>query len=307
MIGLLKQAHYSLFIVALFFVFAGCSNNTAEAPKDTKDSGTIYISVDESFEPVIDSQIKVYEALHPGTSIIPFYKSEADCFKDFNTDSTRMIIVTRRLLKAEEDFIVDSFKVAPKSMIVARDAIAVIVNPAQPDSLFTMDELKEILTGRYKKSLNPVFDGINATSTVRFIIDSVLRGDSLTPKAMAARSSEGVIDYVSKNVNAVGFISVNWIGNPEDSTQMSFLKKVKMAQLESKDIKGSYILPVQANIYYNRYPMIRDLVYILKERHSGLGNGFANFMSGEKGQKLFKRSYLWPAQLNKSYISVEVE
>ena len=32
-----------------------------------------------------------------------------------------------------------------------------------------------------------------------------------------------------------------------------------MAWLESTDKPGSYVLPWQANIYYRRYPMIRDL------------------------------------------------
>jgi phosphate transport system substrate-binding protein len=71
-----------------------------------------------------------------------------------------------------------------------------------------------------------------------------------------------------------------------------------MAWLESTDKPGSYVLPWQANIYYARYPMIRDLVYILKEKSTGLGKGFANFLSGEQGQLIFRRAYLWPTQMN---------
>jgi phosphate transport system substrate-binding protein len=44
--------------------------------------------------------------------------------------------------------------------------------------------------------------------------------------------------------------------------------------------------------------MIRDLVYIVKENYKGLGHGFADFMSGEIGQLIFKRAYLKPAQRN---------
>ncbi|HYM93820.1 MAG TPA: substrate-binding domain-containing protein, partial [Chitinophagaceae bacterium] len=142
----------------------------------------------------------------------------------------------------------------------------------------------------------PVFDGVKATSTVRFVIDSVLHGDSLTPKASAARTSEGVIDYIAKNPDAIGFIGVSWVGDKDDTMQISFLKKVKMAQLESVNIPGNYILPVQANIYLRRYPMIRDVTYILKENYRGLGHGFADFLSGEIGQLIFKRAYLVPAQ-----------
>jgi phosphate transport system substrate-binding protein len=39
------------------------------------------------------------------------------------------------------------------------------------------------------------------------------------------------------------------------------------------------------------------LVYTLKERHRGLGHGFAHFLSSQRGQLIFKRAYLMPAQM----------
>ena len=273
---------------------------------DTRNRGTIHVSADESFKPVIDEQVKVYESNHPGTHILVNYKPEAECLKDMLTDSVRMVIVTRRPSQEERDWVSDSLKKQTRSMVIARDGISVILHPDAPDSLLTMTDIREILTGRFKKNLIPVFDGVKATSTVRFIIDSVLKGDSLTPTAMAARSSEGVIDYVSKNPGVVGFIGVSWIGNPEDSSNMSFLKKVKVAHLQATDIPDSYVKAYQANIYLKRYPMVRDLVYILKENHRGLGTGFANFMSGEIGQIIFKRAYLAPSFKNLSIRPVKL-
>jgi phosphate transport system substrate-binding protein len=288
-------------VIVLFCVLSGFGSCQSFKEKDgklqdTPDRGKINVSADESFKPIVDELVQVYEANHPGTQIIVNYKPEAECLKDMATDSIRLIIATRGFSESEKNFIVDSFKLSPKKMVVARDAVAVIVSPQSEDSLFTMQELKEILTGKFKKDLIPVFDGVQATSTVRFIVDSILANESLTPKAVAARTSEGVIDYVAKNPKAVGFIGVSWIGNPEDMQQVSFLEKVKMAQLESTDMKGKYILPVQINIYLRRYPMVRDLVYILKENYRGLGKGFADFMSGEIGQLIFRRAYLMPAQ-----------
>lgn len=288
----------NILLISFIFLLNSCGSNTTEEQKDTIDSGTIYISADESFKPVIDSEIQVFEALHTNARIIPIYKPEAECIKDFGVDSIRMVIITRRFTPQEENFMVDSFKLAPKSLDIARDAVAVIVNPSSQDTLFDMGQIYQILTGKFRKNLIPIFDGTRATSTVRFVIDSVLHGDTLTPKTMAAKTSAGVIDYVSKNPSAIGFIGVSWIGNHDDTAQLSFLKKVKMAWLESTDKPGSYVLPWQANIYYRRYPMTRDLVYILKEKNTGLGKGFANFLSGEQGQLIFKRAYLWPAQMN---------
>lgn len=287
-----------ILFLAGMVIFPGCQSYQEQENKlpDTSTRGTINISADESFKPVIDAQVQVYEANHSGTHINVIYKSEAECLKDFATDSIRMIIATRPYSRSEEEFMVDSMKVAPEYMVVARDAVAVIVNPSSPDSLFTMNELKDILAGKIKKKLIPVFDGVQATSTVRFIVDSVLRNDTLTSKALAARTSEGVIDYVASHADAVGFIGVSWIGNKDDPDQLSFLKKVKLAKVESTREKGTFVIPVQLNIYTKEYPMVRDLVYILKEKYKGLGHGFADFLSGEIGQLIFKRAYLMPAK-----------
>lgn len=297
----MKNKGYTRIFILFFgilFWLSSCQSYKDKEKKlrDTPNRGKIYVSADESFKPIVDELVQVYEANHPGTEISVDYKPESECLKDMILDSIRLIIATRGFSESEKNFIVDSFKLSPEKMVVARDAVAVIASPQAEDSLFTMGELKEILTGKFKKDLTPVFDGVQATSTVRYIVDSILKNESLTPKAVAARTSEGVIDYISKNPKAIGFIGVSWIGNKEDVEQISFLKKVKMVHLESTDIPGKYILPVQANIYLGRYPMIRDLVYILKENYRGLGKGFADFMSGEIGQLIFKRAYLMPAQ-----------
>lgn len=291
-----------LFSIAFFLFLTGCNQGKQtiiDEPTDTFKSGSIHISADESFKPVIDAEVQVYEAQYPDAKLVVTYKPEAECLQDLLVDSVRMIIATRTFSPSEENYISDSLKVGPVGRVIAKDAIAVIVHPSSPDSLFSMNEIKQILTGKFKRNLIPVFDGTKATSTIRFIVDSVLRNeDSLTKKALAAQSSEGVIDYVASHPDAVGFIGVSWVGNKDDSEQVSFLKKVKMAQLESTDIEGNYVLPVQANIYLKRYPLVRDLVYILKERHKGLGKAFGSFMSGERGQLIFRRAYLVPSLRN---------
>jgi phosphate transport system substrate-binding protein len=279
-------------------ILTGCGNENVVAPTDRFDRGSINISADESFKPVIDSQVQVYEAKYPRVKLIVNYKPEADCIKDLGVDSVRMVIVTRRYTPAEKNFMLDSLKVSPEQLSLAFDAIAVVVHPGAADSLFTMAEIHEILQGKFRKNLIPVFDGLRATSTVRFAIDSVLRGASLTDKSIAAQNSEGVIDYVSGHPEAIGFIGVSWIGNKDDEQQRSFLTKVKLAEIESTDLPGKYIQPVQANIYNGRYPMKRELVYILKENHrEGLGHGFKNFMTSERGQLIFRRAYLVPAHM----------
>ena len=268
------------------------------AGDDTLTSGTIHISVDESFAPIIDSQIKVFMSQHPKATIIPHYKPEADCIKDLLSDSTRMVIMTRGLTDDEELFYKDTIGFVPLWGRIATDAIAVVMHPKAKDSLFSVAELRSMLNGTSGYKYQLVMDGLKATSTVRFLIDSVLRGQPLSGNVMAARSSEGVIDYVASNPGAMGFIGVSWIGNKEDPAQMSFQKRVRLAALQCANCEEEvFVRPYQANMALKRYPLNRGLYYVLKENFAGLGKGFVNFLTHEKGQLIFRRGYLVPDRM----------
>ena len=65
-------------MVAALLLFS-CGDNTGRSDtRDTTKSGTIHISADESFKPVIDSQIQVFESQNPDAHIIVHYKPEAE-------------------------------------------------------------------------------------------------------------------------------------------------------------------------------------------------------------------------------------
>jgi phosphate transport system substrate-binding protein len=295
-----KQARLFFICVVSMQLFA-CGNNVANNKvQETPIHGTIDISVDESFKPVIDSEIKVFESSFPEAKINVHYKSEADCFRDLakGNDSTRMIIVTRGLNKQEEDFYNDSFHYVPVYGLLAYDAIAIIVNNKSKDTILTMKDVRSLLNG-VTKNIQVVMDGVSATSTVRFAIDSVLKGGALGKNVVAARSSEDVINFVAGNEHAVGFIGVSWIGDQDDVQQLKFLQKVKIAAVQCTTCMGeTYVQPYQANIALKRYPLVRGLYYILNEGFSGVGNNFVNFLQFERGQLIFRRAYLVPARMS---------
>ena len=290
----------SLFVVAVALLSCDANKKKAKviAGDDTINSGTIHISVDESFAPIIDEQIKVFMSQNPKAKIIAHYKPEAECLKDLLHDSTRMVIVTRGLTPNEELFYKDTLSFVPMWGKLANDAITVLVHNNSKDSLFSVAEIKSMLNGTTGYPYELVMDGLKATSTVRFLIDSVLRGQPMAGKVMAAQNSEGVIDYVSTHPNALGFIGVSWIGNKDDSSQLTFLKKVNIAALQCANCgEDVYVRPYQANIAMKRYPLNRGVYYILKENYAGLGKGFVNFLTHEKGQLIFRRGYLVPDRM----------
>jgi len=248
---------------------------------------------------VIDSEIQVFASSFPDAKIDVHYKPEAECFRDLTRDSTRMIIVTRGLSVEEENFYKDSVHFEPLYGILAYDAIAVIVNNASPDTIFTMDDIRSLLEGTSRKPMSVVMDGVSETSTVRFALDSILIGKPLGHNVMAARSSEGVIDYVSEHPQAVGFIGVSWIGNQDDPRQLSFMHRVKIAALQCLTCLGeTYTRPYQADIALHRYPLIRSVYFVLKENWDGIGSNFLNFLQFERGQLIFRRAFLVPARMS---------
>jgi len=49
------------------------------------------------------------------------------------------------------------------------------------------------------------------------------------------------------------------------------------------------------------------LYYIVKENYAGLGSGFSNFLTGEKGQLIFRRAYLAPSRMSLQVRTMDVE
>ena len=264
---------------------------------DSPSHGSINISVDESFRPVIEEQIAMYQASYPGTVINAQYKTEAECFRDFFRDtSNRVIIVTRRLDEKEEKYMKDSLNYFPGFDLVATDAIAIVLHKDNPDTLLTLARLRDQLTGKINRDQKIVFDGLSATSNVRFVIDSILKGSSFdTSIVKATKTSKEVLEFVANDPKAMGFVGINWIGNPEVKEQVAMLKRVKLAYVECSVCDSTpFVKPVQESIVSRRYPLVRGLYFIKKENFYGLGTGFVNFLKNERGQLIFRRAYLGP-------------
>jgi phosphate transport system substrate-binding protein len=285
----------------------GCHSGP-HIPVETPTSGTIHISVDESFKPVIDSQLKVFESSFPDARVLVDYKPEAACLRDLSNDSVRMVIVTRGLSLAEEKYFNDTVRTPAVSGLLAYDAVALVVNNHSQDTIMSMDDVRALLEGNDKMKRQAVMDGVSATSTVRYVLDSILAGKTLGKNVIAARSSPQVISWVSDHENAVGFVGVNWIGDEEDSMELAFLQKVKVVAIRcDRCTDKPYVQPFQANIVLKKYPMVRGLYYILKENFSGVGNNFVNFLVNERGQLIFKRAYLVPGRMNFDIRNVEMQ
>lgn len=303
---MMKRQFWLIGIVVLLALSA-CRSKSKEGQTDTYSSGVIAIAADESFEPIIQEEIDVFESLYPLAGIVPRYTTEVEAINLLLKDSVRLAIATRTLTEEEMNSF-HSRKFYPREIKLATDALALIVNRANPDSLLSVRDFSRILTGEAKtwkqvnsnsglKDIQVVFDNKNS-STVRFAMDSVCGGKPLaTENVSALKTNQQVIDFVAKNPAAIGVIGVNWLGNRSDTTNLSFKEEIRVMAVSAEDVatpENSY-KPYQAYLYYGNYPLARPIYAILNDPRNGLPWGFTSFMTSDKGQRIILKSGLVPA------------
>ena len=295
-----------LIIYPLIAITVLSCNSKSSGPTDTPTSGTTMISVDESFRPIIDSEISVFESIYPQAGIFVNYCDEVEALNLLLRDSVRAAITTRTLTPVERESF-ESRKLFPKEIKIATDGIAIIVNRANKDTLFSIQTLRKILTGEIVrwKDLNPesplgdihvMFDNPQS-STVRFLVDSICKGSHLSEQVRSKLRNTDVVNYVAENRNALGIIGTSWISNQRDSSCMVFLNKVCVAGIsrEATANRNNSYQPYQAYIATGQYPLQRDVYILLTEPRSGLATGFASFLTSDRGQRIILKSGIMPA------------
>ena len=293
--------------IVLLLALSACRSKSKEGQTDTYSSGVIAIAADASFEPIIQEEIDVFESLYPLAGIVPRDTTEVEAINLLLKDSVRLAVATRTLTEEEMNSF-HSRKFYPREIKLATDALALIVNRANPDSLLSVRDFRRILTGEAKtwkqvnsnsglKDIQVVFDNKNS-STVRFAMDSVCGGKPLaTENVSALKTNQQVIDFVAKNPAAIGVIGVNWLGNRSDTTNLSFKEEIRVMAVSAGDVatpENSY-KPYQAYLYYGNYPLARPIYAILNDPRNGLPWGFTSFMTSDKGQRIILKSGLVPA------------
>lgn len=290
------------FLVLLF----SCQSKVKDKFTDTYTTGVIPIAVDENFKPIIQEEIHVFEALTPKAGIKPNYTTELDVMNLLLKDSVRLAIATRPLSSKEEKYL-NSKSFYPHSYKFAHDGLALIVNKHNQDTMITVNDIRKILTGEvtnwneiFPKSrlgkFQIVFDNQNS-STVRYAIDSICDGKTLSKKLYAQNNNPEVIDFVSKTPNAIGIIGVNWLGNKKDTTNLSFRNEVNVMAVssESEATSENSYKPFQAYLFYGYYPLTRYVYVILNDPRGSLPSGFTNFLTSDRGQRIILKSGLVPA------------
>lgn len=275
---------------------------------DTATSGKISIGVDEAFQPLMQAEIDAFSASYKYATVKPVYTSEDMAVQLLLADSVRSVIMTRSLTDKEKQFF-DAKKLFPKTLKIATEAVAFVVNKNNPDSLLTMNRLRTILSGDAKvwnevsgkgsqKNIVLVFDNANSSNLTYVRKKFDLRGD-LDKRIYSANSSRNVVSYVQKNENAIGVIGASWISDSDDPQQQQFKRDVTVVSIAAKDDPtiDDYFQPYAAYLQTKQYPLHRDLYIVSREARVGLGTGFAAYVASDKGQLIILKAGLLPATM----------
>ncbi len=283
------------YLIAFFAMgLWACQNNSQSNTSDTVAMGHVAIAADESLRPMVESLEGVFESINTAAEIDFIYKPEQESINLMLRDSARVAIVTRELT-AQEKKVFEAEKIRYRSLKVAVDAVALIVGNNVKDTLITFNQIKKILSGA-DKSRKIIVDNANS-SNLSCLINKLGFTDVSKLNIYALNGNKEVVEYVQKNSNAIGLIGVNWISDGDDPASMGFLRSINVMSVSEKDNPGKdeYYKPFEYNLYLNNYPIARNVLMITKEARQGLGTGFINFASHEKGQLIIQKTGILPA------------
>ena len=291
-------------IVFFTFLFILCTKKgEPKVENDTFLEGKTTILVDETLKPIVEDQVQVFESLYEAKITIDA-KSEAEVIQSLVNDNSRIAILSRTLTKEELKFF-ENKKIVPKIKPFAKDAIALISNKNNKDTLIALQDVIDFVQNKNQSKIKGlVFDNPNS-STARYI--SELAGMKNLPEKgiFSFKTNDEVIKYVSQNNGIIGVIGVNYIFEPMPEMQ-KYVDEINVLEVKNTN-STNYFSPTQNNITNDTYPLARDLYIINCQGYTGLGMGFASFIAGDIGQRIVLKSGLVPTKFPSRKILIRKE
>jgi phosphate transport system substrate-binding protein len=191
-----------------------------------------------------------------------------------------------RKIKKEEIAEAQSNGIEPVEHIIARDAIAVIVNPNNPVSKLTLQQISDIYSGKYVNwqevggEDRPIVRLSRETNsgTHVYFLETVLRLGNKEDKTLFSMdtlllpSSEGIISEVRDNPNAIGYDGLGYV--PKDLKMIAIAKKAG----------ERYVLPSIETVNDKSYAIARDLYMYTNGQPAGLIKKYLDWILSDEAQ-----------------------
>lgn len=173
-----------------------------------------------------------------------------------------------------------------KSIIVARDGIAIVVNPKNAVSALTSAQARDIFSGKIANWKD--LGGMDATiriisreegSGTRRSFDKLVLGtEKITPNALFQDSNGTIREAVANDPNAIGYVSIGLVNDA-----------VKAVSYDGKS-------PTNANVKKGSYPLARPVYFLTKGEPSVNAKAFIDYVLSPDSQALLEKEGLISAK-----------
>jgi phosphate transport system substrate-binding protein len=270
----------------------------ATRAETASDSPTAYIE-NKGSDTIVNLALawaERYQSLHPNVRISVTGGGSGTGIASLINGTVDLANASRQI-KAEEVEDAQSNGIEPVEHIIARDAIAVIVNPENPVNELTLKQISDIYSGKINNWTEvggddrPIVRLSRETNsgTHVYFLETVLRLGNSDDKTLFATntlllpSSEGIVAEVRQNPNAIGYDGLGYV--PHD------LKMIAIAEEEG----GAYVLPSIPTVNDKTYPIARDLYMYTDGEPTGIVKEYLDWILSVEAQEIVAELGFVPA------------
>lgn len=233
--------------------------------------------------PIAQAALEVYMQANPGAKISLSGGGSGEGIKALIDGSTNIATSSREIKESEVE-LAKTKGVNPTAAVVAIDAIVPIVNPKNRVKDLTIDQLSQIYQGKITnwkevggEDLQMVVISRDSSSgTFESWNELVLNKAKVTPRAQMQASNGAIVQAVSKNRYALGYIGLGYIDK-------------SVSVLTVSGIRASVKTAIA-----KEYPIARPLYMYTNGAPKGETAKFIAFVLGSEGQKIVAREGFIP-------------
>jgi len=271
----------SMLILASLLV-VGCS----EKAKDADKPAVKYITIkgSDTMVHLASAWAEDYMKAHPDADISVTGGGSGTGIAALLNGTTDICIASRSI-KAKEVTLAKEKGLNPNEIVTSRDGIAVVVNPGNPVEDLTIEQIGKIYTGVYT-NWNQLGGGDHeivilsresSSGTYVFFQEHVMKKKDYSPEAMLMPSTSAIIQSVSQDVWAIGYVGLGYGVQAGD--------KVKMLHVKN-DTDSAPIVPSVATVQDASYGIARPLHFYTNGTPAGMTKDFVDFVLSDAGQKI---------------------
>jgi len=257
-------------------------------------AGTITIKGSDTLVILAQKWAEVYMSKNPQTKIQVTGGGSGVGLAALQNNNTDIANASRPIKPAERAACIKAFGKNPREYKVALDGLSVYVNQSNPIDALSVDQLKDIFTGKVrnwkqvggKDAPITLYSRENSSGTYEFFKEHILKGQDFASSAQTMPGTAAVIQAVSKEPNGIGYGGA------------AYGQETKHLGVK-KDADAPAVQPTEENILSGKYPIWRYLYnYLNPEKDKGEIASYLNWIRSDEGQKVVREVGYYPLPEN---------